>query len=149
MNVIKNKLASKTVMQYIAYAAALVGLVADIIFVIVDGSDQTFTIGCFVCVLLGSLITLSDFFKSFLDGIALWFAVMLYSVGLGFHLYEALPSISDLWNNVVFIGGNQQAAIIFGSIFFAVTIVLIVANFTEGKRATTAEVIVQQEDQCS
>ncbi len=146
MNVIKNKLASKTVMQYIAYAAALVGFVADIIFLIVDGSDQTFTIGCFVCVLLGSLVALSDFFKSFLDGIALWFAVILYSVGIGFHLYEALPSISDLWNNIVFIGGNQQAAIVFGIIFLAVTVVLIVANFTEGKRDPANEMMTVQQE---
>lgn len=133
MSSIRNKLASKSIVQYVAYAAALVGLIADIFFIIVDGSDQTFTMGCFICVLLGSLLALSDFFKSFLNGITLWLSVILYSVGLAFHLYEALPSISDLWNNINFIGGNQEAAIIFGSIFFAVTIILIIANFFEGK----------------
>lgn len=146
MSGIKSNLASKSVLQYVAYAAALVGLVADIVFIVVDGSDQTFTMGCFVCVLLGSLVALSDLFKSFFNGIALWFAVMLYSVGLAFHLYEALPSISDLWNNINFIGGNQQAAIIFGCIFLAVTVVLIVANFTGGKRVVPAEIAEQRAD---
>lgn len=133
MNENKKKTTSRSVIWYIAYAAALIGLVADILFIILDGSDQTFTIGCFVCVLIGSLLALSDFFKRILNGIALWLSAIIYSVGFGFHMYEALPSISDLWNNVNFIGGNQQAAIIFGIIFLAVNIILIIANFFELK----------------
>lgn len=128
-------MAAKSAAQYVAYAAALIGLIADIAFIIVDGSDQTFTMGCFICVLLGSVLALSDLFKSFFGGIGLWLSVFLYSAGFAFHLYEALPSLSDLWNNVNFIGGNQQAAIVFGAIFLAVTVVLIAANFFEEKRA--------------
>lgn len=133
MNENKKKTTSKAVTRHIAYAAALTGLIADILFIILDGSDQTFTIGCFVCVLIGSLLALSDFFKRILNGIALWLSAIIYSVGFGFHMYEALPSVSDLWNNVNFIGGNQQAAIIFGIIFLAVNIILIIANFFELK----------------
>lgn len=135
MSKLKEKLAAKSAAQYVAYAAALIGLIADIAFIIVDGSDQTFTMGCFICVLAGSVLALSDLFKSFFGGIGLWISVFLYSAGFAFHLYEAIPSLSDLWNNVNFIGGNQQAAIVFGAIFLAVTVVLIAANFFGEKRA--------------
>ena len=71
MSKLKEKLAAKSAAQYVAYAAALIGLIADIAFIIVDGSDQTFTMGCFICVLLGSVLALSDLFKSFFDSLSI------------------------------------------------------------------------------
>ena len=129
MNYIKNKLASKGVPGIVAYALCLVSLIVDIVFIAVDVGDVTFSTGCFVCVLVGSLIGLADLFTDKTAGVFLLVASMLFSAGLAFHLYAGLPSLSDLMNNVNFIGGNQAAAIGFGIVFIVVTLALIVINF--------------------
>ena len=134
---IKELLAKKSVVQYILYAVSLAGIVADILFPIVDGSDQTFTQGCFLFVLIGSCLGLLDFFFDY-GGLCAWGAALCYIVGCGFHLSEALPSVSDLWNGVNFIGGNQEAAIAFGICFLAIALILTVLNFFARKKKDAA-----------
>lgn len=89
-----------------------------------------------MCVLAGSVIGLTDFFRSF-DGIALWLASLLYLAAIAFHMSVTLPSLSDLWNGVNFIGGNQYLALAFGIIFAVIAIALVVFNFF-GLRKKTA-----------
>lgn len=134
MNKIIARLKQKSIPQLVAYAALILGLVVDIIFLAVDLGDFTFTLGCFICLLLGSIVGLIDFFFE-LRGTFLWLACLLYITGLGFHIYAGLQSVSDLWNGVNFIGGNQTAAIAFGIVFLLITLVLAVVNFFGKKRA--------------
>lgn len=124
----KEMLKEKTVAQYACYTLLLAGLIVDIAFIAVNGGDQTFTIGCFVCVLLGSLIGLADLFVR-IDSVPVFAASLLYACACAFHLHAALPSISDLWNGVNFIGGNQSAAIGFGIVFLVIAVGLVVLNF--------------------
>lgn len=132
MSKLNKMLKAKSAAQNIAYATLLVGLVADIIFIALDFGDFTFTIGCFVCILLGSLVGLADIFLD--GGTCIWLASLLYSAAVGFHLYKGLQSVSDLWNGVNFIGGNQTMAIVFGIIFLVLAFTLIALNFFELKK---------------
>lgn len=132
MNKPNNLFKSKSAAQYIAYTALLIGLIADIVFLVLDFGDFTFTTGCFVCILLGSLVGLADFFLN--NDLCLWVASFLYSAAVGFHLFKGLQSVSDLWNGVNFIGGNQTLAIGFGIIFIVLAITLIVLNFCNTKK---------------
>lgn len=113
--------------EKLLYVILAVGIIADAAFIAMDSGDITFSMGCFGCVLAGSIVGLLDLFVS-LD-LLLWLASILYVAGVGFHLYAALPSISDLWNHVNFIGGNQPLAIAFGSIFIVIMLFLLSANF--------------------
>ena len=135
---VKQMLSSKRVFQLISYGLLLVGLVADIVFIAADYGDTTFTVGCFVCALVGSVIGLSDFFRSF-DGIALWLASLLYLAAFAFHMSATLPSLSDLWNGVNFIGGNQYLAIAFAVIFGVIAIALVVFNFFRSEKKAPSE----------
>lgn len=123
----KSKLKSKTLFEKVLYILLLIGMIASVVFAVLDAGDVTFSVYCVICIIAGSLIGLVDVFLS-LEGL-LWIASLLYAAGFGFHLYAALPSISDLWNHVNFIGGNQSLAITFGSIFAAIMLALLVSNF--------------------
>ena len=111
----------------IAVISLLLTLVADIVFIIVDGKDMTFTLGCFIAVLIGSLIGIMEP-ALFHNKTCLLVSSLLFAIGIGFHVHKALPSISDLWNHVNFVGGNQMMAIIFGSIFLIEWVILLIAN---------------------
>lgn len=114
----------------ITYGILFAGIIADIIFVALDVNDKTFSIGCALCIFLGSIAGLVDFFVE-IRGIFGWIASLAYAVAIGFHINVALPSVSDLWNNVDFIGGNQEVAITFGVMFIVFEIALLILNFFE------------------
>ncbi len=111
----------------IAYIAMAVMLISDIVFLIINGKDQTFDIRCFILLMVGSVIGLLSL--KILSNVLLWVTSILYSIAVAFHLYVGLPSISDLWNNVNFIGGNQEISIVFGIIFTLGTIIVVISNF--------------------
>ena len=54
-------------------------------------------------------------------------SAVCFGCALSWHLYIGLPTLSDIWNGVNFIGGNAQAVITFG-VFFAVAAVFGVAS---------------------
>lgn len=127
----KGNLKKKSLLEKVLYILLLMGMVAGIVFAVLDAGDVTFSMYCVACIVAGSLVGLAD--AVFSRDILLWISSLLYVAGVGFHLYAALPSISDLWNHVNFIGGNQTLAIIFGSVFVAVMAVLLVSNFVIGR----------------
>lgn len=124
---LKKRMRARSPFEKVIYASLIVGLVASVSFVVLDAGDVTFSAYCVACIAAGSLVGLADVFLS--REALLWVSSLFYTAGVGFHLYAALPSISDLWNHVNFIGGNQTLAIVFGSIFVAVMAVLLVSNF--------------------
>lgn len=127
---IKGFIKSKSCTQLITYGVLLAGIIADIVFIAIDINDKTFSISCALCILLGSIVGLTDLFVGF-RGVFGWIASLAYAVAIALHINVALPSVSDLWNNVDFIGGNQEIAIIFGVIFIVFEIALLVLNFLE------------------
>ena len=133
MNKLKEIFAGKSVAHFVFYAVLCLGLVADIVFIAVDFGDFTFHIGCFVCVLLGSIVGLVDIVFPY-GNICLWASSLLYVVAFGFHMSVALASLSDLWNGINFIGGNQTVATAFLVIFGVLTLALIALNFFDFKK---------------
>lgn len=128
MNNVKTLLLSRPKAVLLAYIVFIVGIITSIVFLIVNGEDRTFLWSTFFFVVVGSVIGLCDIFIH-LRGMLIFTSTLAYVTAVGFHLYAALPSLSDLWNNVNFIGGNQNAAIVFGSIYIILTVILIIINF--------------------
>lgn len=122
----------RTVGFYVGLAGAALALVADILFVIIDHADRTFSMIAFVLVLIGSLLYAARLVKDFkfmpmLSGVT-------FAVGFAVELYTVLPSLSDVWNHVNFIGGNAAVGTTFTVIFLVAAICSIVACFTDGKK---------------
>ena len=89
---------------YVLFAAALVALAGAILYLVLDGGDRTFTILGFLLALAGAVSTILAVLTR------LKFAPLvptaLYAAASALVLRLALPSLSDLWNKVNFIGGN-------------------------------------------
>jgi len=118
---------NRTVGFWIGLAAAFLMLIADIIFIITDYSDRTFSMVTFILILIGVagevLIIVKDFkFAPLLPSIC-------FGVAMSIHLYLGLPTLSDVMNGVNFIGGDPNAVIVFGAIFLIGTFFAIVSCF--------------------
>ena len=118
---------NRTVGFWIGLAAAFLMLIADIIFIITDYSDRTFSMVTFILILIGvageGLIIVKDFkFAPLLPSIC-------FGVAMSIHLYLGLPTLSDVMNGVNFIGGDPNAVIVFGAIFLIGTFFAIVSCF--------------------
>jgi hypothetical protein len=53
-----------------------------------------------------------------------------YSIGFAFALRQTLPSVSDVWNKVNFIGGNALMGSIFSGVFLLCAVLSVVACFS-------------------
>ena len=118
---------NRTVGFWIGLAAAFLMLIADIIFIITDYSDRTFSMVTFILILIGVagevLIIVKDFkFAPLLPSIC-------FGVAMSIHLYLGLPTLSDVMNGVNFIGGDPNAVIVFGAIFLIGTFFAIASCF--------------------
>ena len=125
----------RTVGYWLALAAAVVFLVADIIFIATDSKDRTFSLLTFLFILVGVVLEIAYVVldKRFLDFLPI-LSCACYGVALGKHWFLGLETLSDVWNGVVFVGGNAKAALIFGIIFAVCTLVAIVSCFMKQKK---------------
>lgn len=100
----KKSFADRNFGFYILLAAAFVALAGAILYLVLDGGDRTFTILGFLLALAGAVSTILAVLTR------LKFAPLVptafYAAASAFVLRLALPSLSDLWNKVNFIGGN-------------------------------------------
>ena len=127
MRTFKDLFKNRTIGFYIGLAACVIALVADIALIVLDYGDKTFSWIVFVFALIG---VLSEILVLFFD----WdFLTLIPSISLsiagGMQVYASLPTISDIWNNVIFIGGNQPAAIGFLIVFPVCAVLYIVSCF--------------------
>lgn len=88
-------------LSLIAGAAALLGAV---LYLILDGGDKTFTPVGFGLALAGAASTALVVFTRL--KFAPFIPSALYAAAFGVVLRVAVPSLSDVWNKVNFIGGN-------------------------------------------
>ena len=102
-------------------------LAADIVFIIFDYGDRTFSFVTFGLIIAGFAAELLVLIKNY------YFAPLLssicFGVALSMHLYLGFPTLSDVVNGVNFIGGNPQAVIIFGIAFLIGTVASLVSCF--------------------
>lgn len=117
---------------FLALATDVIALVADILYIVMDGADKTFSLAAFVVILIAALCTVAEIFLSF-RCIALGRAC-LYSVGFAFVIYAGVPTLTDLFNNVVVIGGNTWAVLCFGGVFLFCTLLAVINCFFPWQR---------------
>ena len=55
---------------------------------------------------------------------------VLYSASFGFVLRVAIPSLSDVWNKVNFIGGNAAMGAIFSVTYLVCAVLAVIACFS-------------------
>ena len=98
---------NKAIGFYIGILAGLAALALDISYFVMDYGDKTFSMWAFALVVAA---VVAEGLILFLDWAILPLVPpILMGAAVGMHLYTAFPSISDLINNIVFIGGNSKS----------------------------------------
>ena len=106
--------------------AALIAVIGSVLYVLLDGTDKTFTWIGFGLALLGAFGTVISFTQFQLAPFA---PAVLYAAALGFVLRVAIPSLSDVWNKVNFIGGNAVMGITFSCVYLVCALLAVWACF--------------------
>jgi hypothetical protein len=117
---------------WIGFAASCVLLMADVVFLATDYSDRTFSFITFGLILAGVLIEVVELLKDWC--ILPLFKAVCFGVAFSFHMYQGLPTLSDIMNGVNFIGGKPMAVVVFGVIFLLGTIAAVVSCFSEQRK---------------
>lgn len=142
---VKNAFRNRTIGFYIGLAAALIALIGAILFVAIDGSDRTFTAAGFALMLVGALAEVVVIFADL--KFVPFVSTALYIGGFALTINAALPSISDVWNGVNFIGGNATLGIIFSVTFFISALAGIVACFMSERKSVTVDDVTEVQEQ--
>ncbi len=124
---VRNSFKNRTIGFYIGLAAAAIAFVGAVLYVATDASDRTFSAAGFALMLVGAAAEIVVIFSDI--KVAPLVSALLYIVGFALTVNAALPSISDVWNGVHFIGGNATLGIIFSVTFFISAAAGIVACF--------------------
>lgn len=126
----KEFLKNRSVGFYLGWAAALLMILGDILFIALDVTDRTFSAVTFVFVLLGAAAEIaSAFLPEKIASAAPVVSCICYGVAFGQHLMLSLETLSDVWNDVSFVGGNAAVAVAFLVIFFVGTVAAVVSAF--------------------
>lgn len=107
-------------------AAAVVAVVGSALYLLLDGADKTFTWLGFGFALAGAASTVLCFTKF---QPAPFVTAVLYSAAFGFVLRVAVPSLSDVWNQVNFIGGNAAMGMSFSVVYLLCAVLAVVSCF--------------------
>ena len=124
---VRNAFKNRTIGFYIGLAAAAIAFVGAVLYVATDAADRTFSAAGFALMLVGAAAEIVVIFSDI--KVAPLVSALLYIVGFALTVNAALPSISDVWNGVHFIGGNATLGIIFSVTFFISAAAGIVACF--------------------
>lgn len=140
---IKSAFKDRTVGFYIGFCAAAIALVADILFIAIDFSDRTFSLAAFVLILIGALSVVLAVLTD------LPFAPVLpagcFIAGFALTLNAALPSLSDVWNGVSFIGGNAVLGMVFSAVFLLCAVASVTACFMRWRNSGQTYTALNQE----
>lgn len=122
----KNKIADRGVGFWISIAAGIISLLGSILYLVLDGADKTFTPLGFGLALGGAVATVLVLTRF---RIAPLISSVLYAAAFGVTLRVALPSLSDVWNKVNFIGGNATSGMTFSAVYLLCGLLSCVACF--------------------
>lgn len=118
---------NRTLKDYLEFAALLILLVADILYILLDAGDKTYSMTAFFLVLAGTCLGLMLLALRINDFMIV--PALMLAAAAGIQTYISLPTISDIWNHVVYIGGNQTNAVLFLALFIGGTLALTIAGF--------------------
>lgn len=133
-NLIVHPFKDRTVGYYLNLAAATLAIISAILLVAIDHGDRTCSYTAFALMLVGGLTFVAVMFID-LDILTVIPGVF-YVLGFSFELSVELPSLSDVWNGVNFIGGNAYVGLAFTILFAVSAILAIVANFFNHRKVT-------------
>ena len=111
----KKPLEGRNIGFYLLLAAALAALAGAILYMVLDGEDRTFALPAFILALAGAVSTALAVFTRL--KFAPLLPTALYAASAALVLRVALPSLSDVWNKVNFIGGNAALGMTFAGVF--------------------------------
>ena len=107
--------------------AAAIALLGSVLYLLLDRGDRTFSWLAFGLALGGAAITLLPL-KTGL-AFAPILPTALYAAAFGLVLRVALPSLSDVWNGVNFIGGNAVLGMTFAAVYLIAAVAAVIACF--------------------
>ena len=120
-----------TIRSLMLLAAAVAALIGSVLYLVLDGTDQTFTWVGFALALAGAASTVLCFTKLKFAPIV---PVALYAAAFGFVLRLAIPSLSDVWNKVNFIGGNAVMGMTFSIVYLICALLSAAACFASAEQ---------------
>jgi hypothetical protein len=124
---IKGMLKDRKVGFYISLVGCAIALIGSILYIALDIGDKTFSIYAFI---LGLISALSFALVLFIrNDILEVVPTILASGAFAFALRAALPSLSDVWNGVNFIGGNAALGVTFTAIYLVSAALGVVSSF--------------------
>lgn len=132
-NLIVHPFKNRTVGYYINLAAAALAIISAILLVAVDSGDRTCSFIAFAMMLVGGISFVAVMFID-IDLLTV-IPGLFYVLGFAFELSVTLPSLSDVWNGVNFIGGNAYAGLAFTILFLVSACLAIAANFMNHRKA--------------
>ena len=118
---------------WLGLVAAVVALVADILLFVIARGDLTFSLTAFVVILAGVLsflLVLGTDLK-----LAPMIPALFFAAGTALHLHQGIPSVTDIINDIVYIGGNGWYCIYFGIAFLAATFLSCVSCYMKQRKA--------------
>ena len=124
-------LKNKGIWDYISLASILPAIAMLIYYCMQSTADGCFEVSIVLLLAAGIVLELVYFFIKF--DVLPMAASVAFGVALGLMLYYALPTFSDIWNNVNFIGGNAEAYFIYLGILAFTFIVAVGPCFLIGK----------------
>lgn len=106
----------------------------DIAYALLDYGDKTFSVWTFLLILLAGIAEIVCCFVDirFLPILP----PLLLGAGTALHIYQAAPSMSDLLNNIVFIGGNSRLALNLSISFAVIGLLSVLCSFFPVKKNT-------------
>ena len=108
-------------------AAAAIALIGCILYPVLDGADRTFSLLGLLLAALGAASTLLALLSDL--GFAPILPTALYAAAFGVVLRVAIPSLSDVWNHVNFIGGNAALGMTFAGVYLLAALLGVIACF--------------------
>ncbi len=106
-------------------------IAAALVYAVSDYGDKTFSMIAAVLAVLGGVLILAAQFKK-LELVKL-VGSLCVSGAVGLVAFKTIPTITDIFNGVVFIGGNQTAAVAFLIVFAVVGILDVICCFVSGQ----------------
>lgn len=121
------KLNHKGITFYLVCLLALLSWAAAIAYIVTDQGDITFSwLAVGLLVIGGALGVAAELIQV---GVLLLAGSLCASAAFGEMLRVGLPSVSDIWNGVTFIGGNGQLALVFIAVFAVIALISCVLCF--------------------
>ena len=120
-------LSGKSIPFYLVCLLALVSWITVIVYIVMDRGDMTFSWLAAGLLIVGGVLGLLSEFTKF--GALLLAGSLCTSAAFGEMLRVGLPSVSDIWNGVTFVGGNGRLALTFIVIFAVIALISCILCF--------------------